>query len=73
MEKLESSSLGGVAVVTLLAVMALSLAVDSVPLRLLSVGSGGGGKSFVSLLVFLLMPNEKVRPAFLRKLALEFW
>lgn len=69
MEKLESSSLGGVAVVMLLAVMALSLAVVLVPRRLLS-SDGAGGRSFVSLLAFRLMPKEKVRPAFFRKFAL---
>lgn len=70
MEKLESSSLGGVAVVTLLAVIALSLAVVLVPRRLLSAG-GAGGSSFVSLLAFRLMPKEKVRPACFKKFALE--
>lgn len=73
MEKLESSSLGGVAVVMLLAVMALSLAVAFVPRRLLSSGSVActGGISLVSLLALRLIPKDQVRPAFLRKFALD--
>lgn len=74
MEKLESSSLGGVAVVILLAVIALSRAVVFVPRRLLSSGCttwGAGGISLVSLLAFRLMPKDQVRPAFLRKFALD--
>lgn len=69
MERLESSSLGGVAVVTLLEVIARSLVVVIVPRRLLSDGTGGG-KSLFSLLALLLIPKENVRPACLRKFPL---
>lgn len=72
MEKLESSSLGAVAVVTLLAVMARSLELVTVLLRLLSLGIGGiGGRSLISLLLFLLIPKLKVLPAFFRNPDLE--
>jgi len=72
MEKLESSSLGAVAGVMLLIVMARSLEVVTVPLRSLSVGSGGKGSvSLVSLLPVLLIPKLNVLPAFFKKPALE--
>jgi len=71
-EKLESSSLGAVAVVMVLTVMARSLEVVIVPLRSLSVGGAGSdGISLVSLLLFLLIPKLNVLPAFFRKPALE--
>lgn len=71
MEKLASSSLGGVVVVTLLVVIARSLESVTVALRLLSLGTGGtGGRSLVSLLVFLLIPKLKVLPAFFKNPAL---
>jgi len=71
MVKLESSSLGAVAVVTTLAVIARSLEFVIVPLRPLSLGTGGiGGGSLLSLLLFLLIPKLKVLPAFFRNDAL---
>lgn len=73
MEKLESSSLGGVAVVMLLTVIARSLAVLFVPRRLLSSGCTActGGISLVSLLALRLSPKDQVRPALLRKFAFD--
>lgn len=59
-------------VVTLLTVMARSREFVTVALRLLSLGAGGmGGRSFDSLLLFLLIPKLKVLPAFFKNPALE--
>ena len=69
MEKLESSSLGAVVVVTLLAVIARSL--EFVMVDLLFFSTGKVGRSFASRMLFLLKPKEKVLPAFFSSAVLE--